>query len=538
MIKILVTDKLAQKGLDVLAKMDDVEVTVNTDLAKNEDELAKVIGNYDGHIIRSGTQVTARVLENPGRLKAIARAGVGVDNVDIEVATKKGIVVMNTPDGNTISAAEHSLALMMALSRHVVPACHSLKEGRWDRKLFMGTQLMGKTLGVVGLGRIGMAVARRSLGMKMKVLGYDPVASPETAQDAGVQVVTDIDELFRASDFITLHVPVTDQTRGMINKAKLDLMKPTARLINVARGAVVVEEDLYAALKGKKIAGAALDVFAQEPPENRGFAELENCIVTPHLGASTEEAQEEVAVDAVMELVDAIRGVQLRNAVNVPGLEKSLPEIVKHYRALAERLGMTLSSVAPGTIKSVEIMYRGEIAGHDISAITLSFAAGLLQKHFEEPVNLVNVPIIMKQCGLSIDEVRNAEARDFSSTLGVRVVTNQVERSVTGTIIGKNIPRIIGIDDYALEMTPEGTIMIIFNDDRPGVIGSVGSICGKHKLNIGTMGVGRIREEDRAVLAIDLDACPAKEAIEEFQRQDYVKSVYVCELPGGEKKRS
>lgn len=529
MIKVLVSDKLAQEGLDLLSGMDDVEVTVKTGLS--EDELASIIGEFDGLIIRSGTQVTAKVLESSGRLKAISRAGVGVDNVDIPVATQKGIVVMNTPDGNTISAAEHTIALMMVLSRHIIQGCNSLKAGKWDRKLFMGTQLIGKTLGVVGLGRIGMSVARRALGLKMKVMGFDPVASPEAAQEVGVEVVTDLDQLISKSDYITLHVPVNDQTRGMINADLIAKMKPTARIINVARGAVINENDLYKALKEKKIAGAALDVFSKEPPENRGFEELDNCLVTPHLGASTQEAQIEVAVDAAAELVDAIRGTQMRNAVNVPGLDKSLPEIVRKYRLLAERLGLVVSSISPGSIQKVQVTYRGEIAGQDTSAVTSSFNVGLLQNHFEEPVNLVNVSLLAKQCGISVDEVKNPDAQDYASTMAVNVITDKVDRTVIGTIIGKQIPRIIGIDDFALEMSPEGTIMIIFNDDRPGVIGSVGTICGKHSLNIGTMGVGRVRDQHRAVLAISLDEAPDEQAIAEFQKQDFVKSVYLCQLP-------
>ena len=527
MLKILVTDKLAKEGLDLLASLDDVELTVKTGIT--EDELAGIISSYDGLIIRSDTKVTAKVLENSGRLRGIARAGVGVDNVDVKVATQKGIIVMNTPDGNTISAAEHTIALMMAVSRHVVAGCNSLKAGKWDRKQFMGTQLMGKTLGVIGLGRIGMAVARRALGLKMKVLGYDPLAIPESAVQAGVEVVGDLGDLCRHSDYITLHVPVTDQTRGMINAQLIGLMKPDARIINVARGAVINEDDLYNALEQKKIAGAALDVFAQEPPKNRRFEALDNCLVTPHLGASTEEAQVEVAIDAAAELVDAIRGTQIRNAVNVPGLDKSLPEIVKQYRVLAERLGMVISSITTGTIKKIEVIYRGEIASQDTGAITTSFSIGLLQKHFEEPVNVVNAPVLVRQRGLSIDETKNSEARDFSSTMAVRVITDEVDRKVTGTIIGKCTPRIIGVDDFALEMSPEGTIMVIFNDDRPGVIGAVGTICGRHKLNIGTMGVGRVK--NRAVLAISLDTAPDDKAIAEFQKQDFVKNVYVCQLP-------
>lgn len=532
MLKILVTDKLAKEGLDLLAGMDDVEVTVKTGIS--EDELASIIGGYDGLIIRSATKVTAKVLASSGRLRAIARAGVGIDNVDVPVATAKGIMVMNTPDGNTISAAEHTLALMMASSRFVVQGCNALKGGMdWkDRKNFEGSQLMGKTLGVIGLGRIGMAVARRAQGLKMRVMGYDPLAVPDAAVEAGIEVVKDVDELVKQSDYITLHVPVTEQTKGMIDARRIGLMKPTARIINVARGPVIKEDDLYAALAAKKIAGAALDVFAKEPPENRGFEKLDNCLVTPHLGASTEEAQIEVAVDAVKEILDALRGVQVRNAVNVPGLDKGLPELVRKYRPLAERLGMLLSGITPGAIKKVELTYRGEIAGQDTAALKTSFLVGLLKKHFEEPINLVNAPMLAKQRGISIDETRNADSADYSSSLAARLVTDQGERQVLGTIIGKDIPRIIGVDDYELEMSPEGTILVIFNHDRPGVIGAVGSICGKHKLNIGTMGVGRVKEQNRAVLAISLDAAPDTKAIEEFRGQDFVKQVFVCELPG------
>ena len=533
MLKILDTDKLAQEGLDLLASMDEVEVTVKTPV--NETELAGMIGDYDGLIIRSGTQVTAKVLEKSGRLRGIARAGVGVDNIDIPVATQRGIMVMNTPGGNTISAAEHTIALMMAMSRHVVQGCNSLKEGKWDRKLFMGAQLMGKTLGVIGLGRIGMAVARRALGLKMKVIGYDPLAAPDAAEKAGIGIIATVEDLCRKSDYITLHVPVTEETRGMINARMIGLMKPTARIINVARGPVINEADLYAALENKQIAGAALDVFAQEPPENRGFEKLDNCIVTPHLGASTKEAQIEVAVEAAQELVEALRGDQARNVVNVPGLDKSLPEIVRQYRDLAERLGILISSLAPGKIENIEVTYRGEIAGADTAATTTSFMVGMLQKHFDEPVNAVNAPMLIKQRGISIDEIKNPNLQDFSSTMAVRVVTDQADRKVVGTVIGKRLTRIIAVDDYELEMSPEGAILIVFNDDRPGVIGAVGTICGKHNLNIGTMGVGRVKDQNRAVLAIDLDEIPNDKVVEELRQQSFVKSVFVCELPAATK---
>ncbi len=531
MFKILVSDKLAQEGLDILNSMDDVEVTVKTGMS--EDELCEVIGEFDGLIIRSATKVTAKVLEKAVRLRGIARAGVGVDNVDIPVATQKGVVVMNTPDGNTISAAEHTIAIMMAQSRYVVQGCSTTKAGGWDRKKFQGSQLMGKTLGVVGLGRIGMAVARRAMGLKMKVIGYDPVATPEAAEQAGVQVYSDIKELCKDCDYLTLHVPVTDQTRGMINAELLATMKPTARIVNVARGPVIVEDDLYDALEQGKLAGAALDVFNEEPPKNRRFEKIDSCLVTPHLGASTDEAQIDVAIDAAKELVDALRGVALRNAVNVPGLDKTLPEMVRYYRGLAERLGMIVSAMAPGKIEKIEVAYRGDIAAMDISPITTSFSVGVLANLIDEPVNVVNVPILAKERGISIDETKNPESKFYASTMTVRVVTDKADRTVKGTVIGKGLPRIIGIDDFDLDMSPEGALMIIFNDDRPGVIGAVGTICGKHKINIGTMGVGRVKDQQRAVLAISMDEVPDDKAVAEFQKQDFVKNVFVCELPGG-----
>ena len=530
-MKVLVCDPIAKRGVEVLRQTPGLTVEERHGL-KGADLLAAV-ADVEAIAVRSETKITREVLAAAKKLRVVGRAGVGVDNVDVEAATERGVIVMNTPGGNTISTAEHTISMMMAVSRNIPQACATLKGGKWDRKSFQGTQLNGKTLGIVGLGRIGMAVARRALGLKMKVIGYDPIAIPESAAQIGIEMVADLKEVCKRCDYLTLHVPVTDQTRGMINAELLGLMKPTARIINVARGPVINEDDLYAALAQKKIAGAALDVFAKEPPENRGFEKLENCIVTPHLGASTDEAQVEVALDAAQELVEALRGTQVRNAVNVPGLDKTLPEIVRKYRVLAERLGMVISSITPGVIKKVEVSYRGEIATVDTAAVTTSFSIGLLKKHFEEPLNIVNVPVLAKQRGISIDEVKNPAPEDFSSVMSARLVTDQADRKVTGTIIGQNIPRIISIDDFSLEMSPEGPIMIIFNNDRPGVIGAVGTICGKHKINIGTMGVGRVKDQNRAILAISMDAAPDQKAIEEFKKQDFVKQVYVCELPDG-----
>jgi D-3-phosphoglycerate dehydrogenase len=528
MIKVLITDKLAQEGIDLLNLMDGVEAVVKTGIS--EDELAKIIGEHDGLIIRSGTKVTAKVLANPGKLKGIARAGVGVDNVDVPEATRKGILVMNTPGGNTLSAAEHTMALILAMSRQVVPACNSLKAGAWDRKKYMGNQLNNKVLGLLGLGRIGMAVAQMAKGFNMKILGYDPLAAPTEAEKLGVEITADLERIFKEADYISVHVPRNPQTLNMIGAEQIKMMKPTVRLINCARGGIINEDALYDALAEKRIAGAALDVFSKEPPENARFTKLENCLVTPHLGASTEEAQVEVAVEAAQILVDAIKGGPVRNAVNAPSMAGAMPLILSQYAKLAQRIGTLLSTITPGHIKKVEVQYRGSIAEMAFETVTLYFAMGLLQRHFDMPLNIVNVPVLAKERGISIDETKNTEAKDVASSFSAKVVTDKITRTVTGSVFGEKLLRIIEIDGFNTEMTPQGPVLIIFNDDKPGVIGAVGTVCGKHNINICTMGVGQKPAEQKAALAVSLDKEPDAEAIEEISNLDFVNEIYVCNL--------
>jgi D-3-phosphoglycerate dehydrogenase len=528
MIKVLITDKLAQEGIDLLNSIDGVEAVIKTGIS--EDELAKIIAEHDGLIIRSGTKVTEKVLANPGKLKAIARAGVGVDNINIPEATRKGIIVMNTPGGNTLSAAEHTMALMLAMSRNVVPACNSLKSGAWDRKKYMGNQLNNKVLGVIGLGRIGMAVAQMARGFNMKILGYDPLAAPPDADKLGIEVTEDLNRLFKESDYISVHVPKNEQTLNMIGAEQIKMMKPTVRLINCARGGIINEDAVYDALAEKRIAGAALDVYPKEPPENTRFNEFENCVVTPHLGASTEEAQIEVAVEAAQILVDAIKGGPIRNALNAPSISASMPPVVTQYAELARRIGMVLSTIAPGKIKEVEVQYRGSIAEASTEAVTLNFIIGLLQKHFDIPLNMVNAPVLAKERGISIDQTKNPESKDVASSFSARVVTDKVTRAVTGSVFGETLLRIIEIDGFKIEMTPQGTVVVIFNDDKPGVIGAVGTVCGKHKINICTMGVGQKLQEQKAALAVSLDKEPKPENVEELKNLEFVNEIYVCKL--------
>ena len=528
MIRILITDKLAQEGIDLLNGTDGVEAVVKTGISG--EELAQIIGEYDGLIIRSGTKVTAEVLANPGKLKGIARAGVGVDNIDIKEATRKGILVMNTPGGNTLSAAEHTMALIMAMSRNVVPACNSLKGGAWDRKKYMGNQLNNKVLGLIGLGRIGMAVASMAKGFKMKIVGYDPFAAPTDAEKTGIEITDNVEKIFREADYISVHVPRNEQTLNMIGAEQIVMMKPSVRLVNCARGGIINEDAVYAALAEKRIAGAALDVFPKEPPENAGFKDFEGCVVTPHLGASTEEAQIEVAVEAAEILVSAIKGGPIRNALNAPSTAATVPPIVGRYGELAQRIGALLSTIAPGHIKEVQVQYRGSIAEMAVETVTLNFAIGLLQKHFEMPLNLVNVPVLSKERGISIDQTKNAEAKDVAASFCAKVVTDKVTRSVTGSVFGGTLLRITEIDGFNIEITPHGAALVIFNDDKPGVIGAVGTVCGRHGINICTMGVGQKPAEQKAMLAVSLDKLPEAKAIDELGGLEFVNDIYVCLL--------
>jgi len=528
MIKVLITDKLAQEGIDLLNSTDGVEAVVKTGIS--EDELAKIIGKYDGLIIRSGTKVTVKVLANPGKLKGIARAGVGVDNISIPEATRKGILVMNTPGGNTLSAAEHTMALILAMSRNVVPACDSLKAGAWDRKKYMGNQLDNKVLGVIGLGRIGMAVAKMANGFNMKILGYDPFAAPTDAEKLGIEISESIERIFKEADYISVHVPRNEQTLNMIDAEQIKMMKPTVRLVNCARGGIINEDALYNALAEKRIAGAALDVYPTEPPENTRFTEFENCLVTPHLGASTREAQIDVAVEAARNLVDAIKGGPVRNALNAPSTAGAMPPIVGQYAELARRIGALVSTIAPGRIKDVDVQYRGSIAELAVEPVTLNFAIGLLQQHFDMPLNMVNVGVLAKERGISIDETKNTEAKDVAASFSAKVVTDKVTRTVTGSVFGGTLLRIIEIDGFNIEMTPQGAVLVIFNDDKPGVIGVVGTVCGKHNINICTMGVGQKPAEQKAILAVSLDKEPNAEVIQEIGKLDFVNEIYVCKL--------
>ena len=452
----------------------------------------------------------------------------GVDNIDIPSATQKGVLVMNTPGGNTLSAAEHTMALMLSLSRNVVPACNSLKEGAWDRKKYTGNQLNKKVLGVIGLGRIGMSVVKMALGFNMRVIGYDPFAAPPEASELGIEVTDDIEHVYREADYLSLHIPRNEQTTNMITAKQLKTLKPTCRIVNCARGGIINEEDLYNALNAGTIAGAALDVFSKEPPDNMGFRNCPSCLVTPHLGASTEEAQIEVAVEAAQILCDAIKGGPISNALNAPATSGTVSPIVTHYGELAKRIGGVMSTLAPGHIKNVKIEFRGSIANKPVDTVATAFTIGLLQPHFDTLINMVNAPVLAKQRGISIDQTKNEDVKDLESSFTATVQTDKVTRTIRGTVYGGNLLRIINIDGYAFEVTPEDNMVIIFNEDRPGVIGSIGCVLGNHGININTLGVGH--KGGTAIFAVSLDKLPNEQCAAEMAALDFVNELYVCKL--------
>ena len=531
-MRILVADKLSELGLGWLGEQDDVTVEVKPGLSP--EQLAEAVVGVDGLIIRSGAKVTADVLAAADKLRGIARAGVGVDNVDIPEATARGVLVMNTPDGNTISTAELAISLMMALSRKLAPANASLLSGKWDRKPYQGTQLAGKTLGVVGLGRIGRAVAGRAMGLEMRVIGFDPYLPPNAESD--FEIAADLADLCSRADYITVHVPKSDETVGMIGSEQLALMKPSVRLINAARGGIIDEAALADALEAGQVAGAALDVYTAEPPANevhRRLIEHPAVLAVPHLGASTEEAQDQVAIDAAKELIAALRGDEVRNAINAPGFDGALPPMVRVYVQLAERLGMVLSAVTPGALQKVEVTVRGEIAqqgGEHISPITTHLLVGLLRKRVDRVVNVVNAPVVARNRQIEVDQTVSETTREFTSLLEVTIHTAEETRSGTGTVMDGRYPRITSIDGYRMELSPAGHVAIFVNEDRPGVIGHYGAVLGAAGVNIADMSVSR-SSKGRAVVGLNLDEAPSAEVIQQIRDIDFVVEAHALDLP-------
>jgi len=530
--RVLVTDKLAEEGLALLRAQEDIEVIFDTKLAKDSAALRDALQQADGIAVRSGTQLTAAVLENQKRLRAIVRAGVGVDNIDVPAATRQGIVVMNTPGGNTVSTAEHTLALLLALARNVPQANDSLKSGKWDRNAFTGSQLEGKTLGIIGLGRVGLAVARRALGFGMTVVGYDPLLSTEKALENGIESVTQLDDLWPRCDFVSLHTPLTAETRNIIDARAISLMRPSVRIINCARGGLIDEAALVEALSGGKVAGAAVDVFDPEPPP-AGLPLIASArtVVTPHLGASTEEAQVSVAVEAARLLSDFLVRGQVRFAVNMPTLDRAELQDVRLYLDLARRLGMLHSQMDRGTLRSARLIYRGEVASKNTRLITASFAAGLMEAALEQPVNLVNAMSLARERGLEITEQTAEAPGDFASMMQSEVTTDRKTYMAAGTLFGKQFLRLVRLGSYLLDAHIDGTLLVFTHQDRPGLIGFIGQTLGDEGVNIAQMNVGREQQGGEAIGVVNLDSVPSPKALETLGAHPNILSLSVIKLP-------
>jgi len=529
MPRVIVLDTLAQEGLDMLAAAPGIEYEVRTGL--KGDVLRSALAEFDGAICRSGVKITADALEGNRRLKAIVRAGVGTDNIDKDAATRWGIVVMNTPGGNTLSTAEHTIALMLALSRNIAPAHQSLTAGKWERNKYMGTQVAGKTLGIVGLGRIGVAVAKRARALEMNVLGYDPFLSRDRAQELGIEPVESVEAMLPRIDYLTVHTPLTDETRGLIGAAQIEKMKPGVRLINAARGGIYNEAALAAGLKSGRLGGVALDVYATEPCTDSPLFGMPGVVCTPHLGASTEEAQTQVATEAVELLVDYLTTGAIRHAVNVASLDSKTLASLRGYLDVAYRLGMLLTSLESGGLKSCRLLYRGEIADKETKVLTAVFAAGLLQGALEQEVNLVNAELLLRQRGIKLVEESRSEMGSFRSSMSAEVTTDQAQHRATGTIFGQQMPRLVALDDFRLEAYLDGYLLVFRHRDVPGIIGGVGTIFGRHGINIAQMAVGRASAGGEAVGILNLDSEPSAEALADVRQLPAITSATVVRLP-------
>ena len=531
MPKIIVLDELSEDGLNLLRSAGTIEVVVRTGL-KGED-LRKALLEADGAICRSGVKITAEALAGNHRLRAIARAGVGVDNIDTDAATRQGIVVMNTPGGNTISTAEHTLALMFGLARNTAAAYDSLVEGRWDRKKFMGSQLAGKTLGIIGLGRIGQAVAVRAVALEMRVLGYDPFLSAARAKEIGVQMVGSAREMFPNVDFLTVHTPLNEQTRNLIGTQEIQTMKKGARLINCARGGIYDEQALVEGLRSGHLGGVALDVYATEPCTQSPLFGMPNVLCTPHLGASTEEAQTNVAVEAAGLLIDFFTTGAIRQSVNMSPLDPKTLDALRGYLNVAYRLGLLLAQADHAPPLSCRLSYKGEVAKKDTRLLSAAFAAGLLEHAMEQGVNIVNAEVLLRERGIELVEQRSSDIGDFSSLITAEVVSEERTSSAAGTLFGSKWPRLVQKAGCRLESYLDGTLMIFCHRDLPGVIGKVGAIFGRHQVNIAQMAVGRPTNKPggEAVGVLALDSVPPAEALADVQALPQVTRAVIVRLP-------
>jgi D-3-phosphoglycerate dehydrogenase len=520
--RVLISDALSPAAVQIFRDRG-VEVDFQPNLGKDKDKLAEIIGDYDGLAIRSATKATAKIIERGKRLKVIGRAGIGVDNVEIPAATAKGIIVMNTPFGNSITTAEHAITLMLALAREIPQADASTQAGKWEKNRFMGVEITGKTLGVIGCGNIGAIVCDRAQGLRMKVIGFDPFLSEERARDLNVEKV-ELDELLRRADFITLHTPLTEKTRNIIDAAALAKTRQGVRIINCARGGLVDERALLDALNAKHVAGAALDVFVEEPATSNALFGHPNVICTPHLGASTSEAQENVALQIAEQMSDYLLTGAISNALNFPSITAEEAPKLKPFIALAEKLGSFAGQLTESGILKVQITYEGQAAGMKIKALTSAVLAGLLRPMLGE-VNVVSAPVVAKERGTVVDEIVRAGESDYESLITVTVTTEQQERSVSGTVYADGKPRLVDIKGIRVDAEFGRSMIYVTNEDKPGFIGKFASVLGDARINIATFHLGRVAPGGDAIALVEVDGAVPADLLAQIQALPQVKQV-------------
>ena len=526
MVKVLVSDPLAGQGLAVLESARDVDVMQCS--GSEPDALLESVREAHGLVIRSGTRVTREVIECAPDLRVIGRAGIGVDNVDVAAATERGIVVVNTPEGNNITTAEHAIALLVALARHIPQATASMKAGRWEKKAFQGLELYNRTLGVAGIGNIGRIVAQRAKGLGMKVIAFDPHVSPEAASRFDIELVS-FEDLLARSDAITVHVPKTKDTTGLLNHETIGRCKPGVLLINAARGGIIDEVALHDALESGQVGGAGLDVFVEEPPPgDHPLVIHPRVICTPHLGASTEQAQVNVSIAVAEQVRDYLLEGVVRNAVNVPSISPELLSEVRPYLVLAEKLGRFQGQLSPGVIEQVEVEYAGDVADLDVAPITIACLKGVLESATDR-VNMVNAPLIAQERGIKVVESKASRQRDFASAITVRIVGG-VDRLITGAVFHGGQPRIVRIDDFMMEAIPEGPTLLLQNQDQPGVVGTVGTLLGEAGINISRMQLALVRERNEAAMLVNIDQSLEESVLDRLRNVPFVLSAQLVEL--------
>jgi D-3-phosphoglycerate dehydrogenase len=530
-MNILVCDPVSPKGIALLQQRPEFKVTVLKQ-KMSEAELLPLVKEAHALIVRSETKVTKNVIAAAPLLRVVGRAGVGVDNVEVDAATARGIVVMNTPGGNTISTAELTFSMLMALARKIPQAHASMKEGKWSRKEYQGTELFNKTLGILGMGRIGAEVAKRALAFGMKVVAFDPYLSLARAKALQVDLKEQVDDVYREADFITVHMPATEETKGMVNAAAFAKMKKGVRVLNCARGGIIAEADLYAAIQSGQVAGAALDVYETEPPPaDFPLRPLPQVIMTPHLGASTEEAQENVGIEVAEAIIDFLINGAVRNAVNLPNLDVQTYQVVKPFLNLGEKLGRLVAQLAPKRNDRIIITYGGKAAELPTDPVTRAVLKGFLELAGGKEVNQVNVRSLAASLGLLVEEIKSTEATDFSEWLHVSVLSGDEKISAGGSIFGaKNQPRIVRLFSQTVEIVPEGVIFLMNNKDRPGMVGYIGTLMGRHNVNIASMSLTRDAAGGQALTVLNLDSVPPPALLQEIQKDPDISNIRVVKL--------